>query len=158
MDKNVAVLEIKGSDVVSEEDGGQHTKKNILEKSAACAITIGNSDKLSVGDTVYSIGNPAVYGTSATRGIVSVAAEYRQIPSLDTNRDQLYQYPFSGRMIRVLEIRVDAAINEGNSDGGLFNANGEYVCTVNAREMANGVVGFGYAIPSNLMVASQTKL
>lgn len=60
MDKNVAVLEIKGSDVVSEEDGGQHTNKNILEKSAACAITIGNSDKLSVGDTVYSIGNPAV--------------------------------------------------------------------------------------------------
>lgn len=158
IDKDVAVLEIKGSDVVSEEDGGQHTNKDILEKSAARAITIGNSDELSVGDTVYAIGNPAGYGTSMTRGVLSVAAEYKQMPSLDTTQEQLYEFPFRGRMISILEMRVDAAINDGNSGGGLFNANGKYMGTVNAREVANGVVGFGYAIPSNLMVAIANKI
>lgn len=156
MDKDIAVLEIKGNETVTESDGTTHTNKQILEKSAAREIKIGDSDELSVGDTVYAIGNSAGFGTSVTRGIISVAAEYKRMPSLDTTQQELYYGNF--KTISILTMRVDAAINHGNSGGGLFNANGEYVGTVNAREEAEGVVAFGYAIHANLSVAIANKI
>ncbi len=51
------------------------------------------------------------------------------------------------------EIRTDAAVNHGNSGGGLFNAAGELVGIVNARSEKDGVLGFGYAIPVNTALA-----
>ncbi len=161
MNKDVAVLKIKGDKEVTEPDNTKHTNSDILKKSAAQEITVGDSDEISVGDNVYAIGNPAGFGTSVTSGVVSVAAEYKTMPALDTTQEQLndyYQGQGSITTISMLVMRVDAAINHGNSGGGLFNANGEYVGTVNAREEANGVIAFGYAIPANYSVAIATKI
>lgn len=158
IDKDIAVLEIKGSETVTAPNGTKHTNREILEKSAAREITIGDSDELSVGDTVYVIGNPQGFGTSVTRGVVSVKSEYKQMPALDTTQNDLYSNPYGVKMINILAMRVDAAINHGNSGGGLFNAFGEYVGTVNAREETEGIVAFGYAIPSNLTVAIANKI
>ena len=143
IDYDVAVLFIDGSKTVNEAEGGSHTNASVLQNSDARPVTIGDSDEISVGDTVFAIGNPAGAGISATQGIVSVEAEYITMYALNSN----------SRTVDFLEIRIDAAVNHGNSGGGLFNGRGEYIGTVNARSEADGVRDFGYAIPSNLTVA-----
>lgn len=47
-------------------------------------------------------------------------------------------------------MRVDAAINGGNSGGGLFNDSGELVGVVNAKIVADDIEGIAYAIPVDL--------
>ena len=143
IDYDVAVLYIDGAEIVYETDGGQHTNASVLQNSAARPVTVGDSDDISVGGTVYAIGNPAGTGISVTQGIVSVKAEYITTFAIDS----------TNRTVDFLVMRIDAAVNHGNSGGGLFNSRGEYIGTVNARSEADGIRDFGYAIPSNLMVA-----
>lgn len=70
---------------------------------------MGDSDKLSVGETVVAIGNPlGELGGTVTDGIVS--ALNREI-TIDGDTMNLLQ--------------TNAAINPGNSGGGLFNEYGE---------------------------------
>lgn len=128
MDYDIAVLKVDNSDV--------------LKESAATAITPADSDSITVGENVYAIGNPEGEGISVSRGVVSVTAEYIDILSSDETRT-----------LSLLEIRTDAAVNHGNSGGGLFNAQGELIGIVNARSEESGVEAFGYAIPSNLALA-----
>lgn len=143
IDYDVAVLFINGDQTVHESGGGTHTNASVLQNSAARAITVGDSDDMTVGDTVFAIGNPVGMGISVTQGIVSVDAQY--ITTLALNSVI--------RTVTFLEMRIDAAVNHGNSGGGLFNSRGEYVGTVNAREETDGIRDFGYAIPSNLTIA-----
>lgn len=143
MDYDVAVLLIKGEETVAEEDGGEHTNADVIKCSAARPITVGDSDALTVGDVVYAVGNPNGEGIAASRGIVSVPAEYITLLALNSTT----------RTFQSLEIRIDAAVNHGNSGGGLFNSYGEYIGTVNARSEEDGVRSFGYAIPGNLVIA-----
>ncbi len=113
-----------------------------FKASGASAAKVADSDSVSVGESVYAIGNPEGEGISVTSGVVSVDAEYINITAADDSTT-----------LSLLEIRTDAAINHGNSGGGLFNASGELVGIVNARDEGDGVTGFGYAIPSNLATA-----
>ena len=46
-------------------------------------------------------------------------------------------------------IQTDAAINSGNSGGGLFNIAGELIGIVSAKYSASGVEGLGFAVPAN---------
>lgn len=128
MDYDIAVIRIEGSER--------------LKNSAARAVTAADSDQAVVGETVYAIGNPDSQGVSATRGIISVTSEYIDILAADNKRT-----------LNLLEMRVDAPINHGNSGGGLFNIDGKLLGIVNARSEASGVVDFGYAIPVNLAVS-----
>ena len=50
-------------------------------------------------------------------------------------------------------MRTDAAVNSGNSGGGLFNDSGELIGIVNAKEADDSVDNIGYAIPSNVAKA-----
>ena len=56
-------------------------------------------------------------------------------------------------------IQIDAAVNPGNSGGGLFNLKGELVGIVNAKSTGTGVEGLGFAIPVNdaINVSEQIK-
>lgn len=90
--------------------------------------TIGDSDKLAVGEPAIAIGNALGYGQSVTSGIVS--ALNRQLDDSD-----------------VEFIQTDAAINPGNSGGALLNANGEVIGINTAKLSAEAVEGMGYAIP-----------
>lgn len=128
MEYDLAVLKLENSQVVRE--------------SEARAAGIGNSDALTVGETVYAVGNPNAQGISAVSGIVSVEAEYIDIQLADESGNT-----------NLLEIRTDAPINHGNSGGGLFDGSGNLIGIVNARSEASGVEGFGYAIPSNLAIS-----
>ena len=90
--------------------------------------TVGDSDKLSVGEPAIAIGNALGYGQSVTSGIVS--ALKRQLGNSE-----------------VEYIQTDAAINPGNSGGALLNAKGEVIGINTAKLKNEAVEGMGYAIP-----------
>ncbi len=97
-------------------------------------VKLGDSDTLRQGDFVIAIGNPLGFNSTVTTGIVSAL-----------NRDEHFT-PFDDY------IQTDAAINQGNSGGPLFNAEGE-VIGVNAAIFTTGSdtgnIGIGLAIPIN---------
>jgi len=93
-------------------------------------ITLGNSDKLKVGEWVVAIGSPFGLERTVTAGIVS--AKGRVIGS----------GPYDDF------IQTDASINPGNSGGPLINMKGEVV-GINTAIIASGQ-GIGFAIPINL--------
>jgi S1-C subfamily serine protease len=99
-------------------------------------ISLGDSDKVKVGDEVVAIGNPFGLERSVTSGIVS--ALQREIVS--PNNFPIDQV-----------IQTDAAINRGNSGGPLLNAEGEVigVNTQIATAGSEGNVGIGFAVPVN---------
>ena len=100
-------------------------------------VTIGDSDKLSVGDSVVAIGNPLGELTfSLTSG--NVSALDRQV-KIQNNSMKL--------------IQTDCAINSGNSGGALFNSSGEVIGITNAKSSGGftqaSVDNIGFAIPIN---------
>jgi len=100
------------------------------------AITIGDSDKVEVGDYALALGNPFGVGQSVTLGIVS--ATHRGM------RNEIEGYEDF--------IQTDAAINPGNSGGALVNERGELV-GINTAIVARGSAGnqgIGFAVPVNL--------
>jgi len=96
-------------------------------------LTLGDSDKLEVGDWVVAIGNPFGLGNTVTAGIVS--AKYRQI----------------GEGAYENFIQTDAPINPGNSGGPLMNTAGEAIGINSAIfSRSGGSIGIGFAIPINM--------
>ena len=115
------------------------TNSDVIRNSDACAVDVSNSDDVFVGDSAIAVGNAQGYGTSASFGIVSVDSEYL---------DMLVADGRTAVSLRV--IRVDAAVNSGNSGGGLFDAEGNLIGIVNAKIVADSVENIAYAIPSNV--------
>ena len=98
--------------------------------------TFGDSASLAVGDYVVAIGNPlGTLGGTVTDGIISALA--REVTIEDKNMTLL---------------QTNAQISPGNSGGGLFNANGELVGIVNAKDSATEVEGIAFAIPVNNVI------
>jgi serine protease Do len=106
------------------------------------AVSIGDPDKLRVGDWVLAIGSPFGFESTVTSGIVS--AKGRSLP-------QENYVPF---------IQTDVAINPGNSGGPLFNLDGEVV-GINSQiySRTGGFMGLSFAIPINVAIdiADQLK-
>lgn len=96
-------------------------------------VEFGDSDSAVVGDWVMAIGNPFGLGGSVTLGIVSAR-----------NRD-IEAGPYDQF------IQTDAAINQGNSGGPLFDMDGKVV-GINTAIIAQGgaSLGIGFAVPGNL--------
>ena len=108
-------------------------------ESKAQPVTIGDSNNLSFGDNVFAIGNPAGLGINVTTGVVS---KPYTLVNVDVRSDGSSPY----EVLRC--IQVDAAINKGNSGGGLFDANGHWMGIVNAKQ--EELENFGFAIPVNV--------
>lgn len=101
--------------------------------------TLGDSDKIQVGETVYAIGNPlGELSFSMTSGMVS---------ALD--RDITTQDQTTGQTTTNNMFQIDAAVNEGNSGGPVYDNKGEVVGIVTAKYSSTGVEGLGFAIPIN---------
>ena len=99
------------------------------------AITIGDSQKLRIGEWVLAIGNPYNIGTTVTAGIVSAKARSMS----------------GGNSVQSF-IQTDAAINPGNSGGALVNTNGELVGINSMLSSQTGSYsGYGFAIPTTIM-------
>ena len=101
--------------------------------------SIGSSEDLRLGDTVFTIGTPldSEYFGTITRGIVS--GKDRMLEVSTTNSS------ISDYVIKA--IQTDASINSGNSGGPLANANGEVVGITSMKLVSSGVEGMGFAIP-----------
>ena len=122
---DIAVLKVTGSEV--------------LKNSNAIAATFGDSELVRVFDEAIVVGNPEGYGMSVTKGIISVESESLDLTGAD------------GSLITLRVIRTDAAVNQGNSGGGLYNSKGELVGLVSAKMLGEAIDNLGFAIPSNLV-------
>lgn len=170
-----------GSGVIVSNDGYIVTNNHVIENATAVSVTLYNSEEfdatlvgtdprsdlavlkidandlpfaaiadsstLVLGQECVVIGNPLGEGISCSNGIISVLE--KEITIKD--------YPMS-------VIQTNAAVNEGNSGGGLFNMNGDLIGVVNAKSSANGftsgasIEGMGYAIPANTVKKIITDL
>ena len=101
-------------------------------QKALPSAKLGNSGDLVPGEMVVAVGNPLgqLYWT-VTAGYIS--ALDRNIANSD------------GTVMTLLQ--TDAAVNSGNSGGGLFNLDGELIGIVNAKYEQTGVEGLAFAIP-----------
>ena len=105
-----------------------------IEAYGLVPAVLGNSDEMRVGQTIYTVGNPLGELTyTMTSGIIS--ALNRRIT---TDED-----------VTVNMFQIDAAVNNGNSGGPVFNACGQVIGVVTAKYSLDGMEGLGFAIPIN---------
>lgn len=154
-DNDIAVLKIDRDDL------SDSLAKTFFDSGYYFEANVGDSSKLVGGEEVIAVGNPLMANTSglstieqyenayidalilsSTSGIVSSTYEYALFESLLE----------SGTTIDMRLIRVDAAINSGNSGGGLYNLYGELVGIVNSKMASSNIDNVGYAIPINVAV------
>ncbi len=111
-----------------------------ISASSLAPVTIGDSNKVRVGEWVVAIGSPFGLENTVTAGIVSAKG-----------RDTGDYLPF---------IQTDVAVNPGNSGGPLINMQGE-VIGINSQiySRTGGFMGISFAIPIDeaMRVADQLK-
>ena len=112
-------------------------------------VSLGDSDTLQVGDWAICIGNPlgVQFSGTTTAGIVS--ALNREVTT-STSYDKYGRKQETSNVM----IQVDAAINSGNSGGGMFNVNGELMGIPTLKYSGSmyssaSVEGIGMCIPIN---------
>lgn len=117
---DLAVVAVKKADVAED------TLQNLR------MAELGDSNTTRVGEPAIAIGNALGYGQSVTVGYISALNKTVTINNASINM-----------------IQTDAAINEGNSGGALFNLQGQLIGinSAKASNMNNNVEGMGYAIP-----------
>ena len=110
--------------------------ETLYSESGAMPVTIGNSADVSFGDAVFAVGNPSGNGTSVTSGIVSRTTTWSNV---DVNSD--------GNIEKIRSIQIDATVNPGNSGGGLFDANGNWIGIIESK--LSSLDNTNFAIPVN---------
>ncbi len=124
MKEDIAVLRVKGS--------------TIMKESIAKAAVLANSDAIHPGDTAIAIGNPQGKGISATYGKVNVVTETLETTACDDVTE-----------ISLRVIRIDTAVNGGNSGGGIFDSQGRLIGIVSAKSIVENIENVGFALPIN---------
>ena len=113
-----------------------------VEADELTVAQFGDSASLIVGQTAIAIGNPlGSLGGTVTDGIIS--ALDREI-TIDNQTMTLLQ--------------TNAAVNPGNSGGGLFDAKGMLIGVVNAKSQGSDIEGLGFAIPIDTVKVIITDL
>ena len=94
-----------------------------------------------VGQTAIAVGNAEGEGITTTSGIISVDSDHITMTAADNVTEVSYRV-----------MRVDAAVNHGNSGGGLYNDKGQLIGIVNAKIIDDEVENIGYAIPTRVAI------
>ncbi len=121
VEHDIAVLRAKTSDIKAVNPDAKE-------------VTVGSG--YYVGETAFTVGNPDDYGMSVTRGVISTVDE-----QISLNIDGTPRYYRS--------MRIDTAIYNGNSGGGLFNSSGELIGIANAG--AGDEQNINYAVPLEIV-------
>lgn len=155
-DNDIAVLKIERDNISPELAEIFFDSGNFFEAS------LGNSTDLVGGEEVIAVGNPLIPNTtsgmtmsqyeqvyvdalvlSSTTGVVSAISNETVFESLID----------STKTTKMRLIRVDAAINSGNSGGGLYDLYGRLVGVVNSKIASSSYDNVGYAIPVNIAIS-----
>ena len=106
-----------------------------INKDDCQPAKIGDSSSLKLGEQVLAIGNPLGRGITLSDGIISALS--RTVTVEKTT---------------MVLMQTTAAINSGNSGGGLFNMKGELIGITNAKIGGTSVEAMGYAIPAEKVI------
>lgn len=140
---NVKIIYSNGTtttaDILGKETYSDIAVLTVKNDTVLSVVSLGDSTKMRLGDTVFTIGSPlgSEYSGTVTRGILS-------------NKDRLVAVSLtsgstSDWIMKVLQ--TDAAINPGNSGGPLLNINGEVIGINSLKLVENEIEGMGFAIP-----------
>ncbi len=149
---SVKIVNMSGEEVDAEVLGGDSYSDiavlRIASDKVADVVTVGDSTKAQVGDTVFTVGTPidSQYMGTVTKGILS--SEVKTITVSDQNGGT--------SMMEVLQ--TDASINPGNSGGPLANINGEVIGITSMKLVTDEIEGMGFAIPIEIAMASVDSL
>jgi serine protease Do len=106
----------------------------VLSDAALPAITLGDSDRVEIGDLVLALGSPFGFADTVTSGIVS--SNHRRLS-------------IEGREFEDL-IQTDARLNPGNAGGPIVNIDGQVIgISIGTLSLNSTFVGIGFAISSN---------
>ncbi|MDE6868052.1 MAG: serine protease, partial [Clostridia bacterium] len=145
-----SILDSTGSGMVAEVIGASITydiallkvsNSDVIKRNDVFAASFSNDEDVYLGETVYAIGNGEAEGMGVSDGVISKDSEYISLSLTDSVNDAI--------SYRVM--RTTAAINHGNSGGGLFNVNGEIVGIVNAKNDESDVDNMGYVLPGSIV-------
>ena len=127
--------EIIAQEVNSDPDSDLAIIELIEKTDMPGIVSMGDSSEIEVGEQVVAIGSPVSrdFAGTVTSGILS--ARDRKVFIDETD---------------ISYLQTDAAINEGNSGGPLFNEKGE-VIGINTAKLSEDVQGIGFAIPINTL-------
>ncbi len=134
--------------VVGKDEYSDIAVLSIDEEYILKVATLGSSEKMKLGDTVFTIGAPIAseYSGTVTRGILS-------------GKDRMVEVSINSTNDFVMKvIQTDAAINSGNSGGPIANSNGEVIGITSLKLVSTGVEGIGFAIPIEDVLAYATKI
>lgn len=136
-DKRVLEAKIVGSDSLTDLAVLKVEAKDLPH------LSLGDSDKVRVGDIILAIGNPLGIGQTVTAGIIS--AKGRRTGLSDGSFEDFLQ--------------IDAPINRGNSGGALISLGGELI-GINSQILSpsGGNIGIGFSIPSNMAKSVMDQL
>ncbi len=119
------------------------------DASGLTPVELGDSDNLTIGEWVMTIGSPFGLEQSVATGIVS-ATSRSQIMNSSTD---MYGNSTGETTIYANLIQTDAAINPGNSGGALVDANGKLIgINTLITSYSGNYSGVGFAIPVNYAI------
>lgn len=152
------------ADVVGTDESSDIAVVKLRGASGLTPIEIGDSDNLTIGEWVMSIGSPFGLEQSVATGIVSATSRSQIMSNAESSGSDGYGYGYGnsssqsgGYTIYPNMIQTDAAINPGNSGGPTFNAAGQVIginssiASTASSSGTAGSIGIGFAIPSNLV-------
>ena len=122
----------------------------IEKKYVSLIATIGSSEDMNLGDTVFTVGSPVGYSYrgSVTSGVLSGKDRMVSISVSNSNNTDW--------VMRVLQL--DASINPGNSGGPLLNVNGEVIGICSMKLVDDNIEGMGFAIPIEYAMSHSDSL
>ena len=139
------VVELLNGDTVPAQIVGRDIAYDLavlkIAKGNLPTVTVGNSSKISVGESVVAIGSPLGLASTVTSGIIS--ALNRPVTTGSVGSESF-----------VNAIQTDAAINPGNSGGALLDSRGRIIGVNSAiatlsSDGTSGNIGLGFSIPIN---------
>ena len=107
-----------------------------LKTTMCTETTVADSAFIAEGQTAIAIGNPLSGGFNASTGIISKT---------------LTSYTTSSGAKR--GIQIDTPVNSGNSGGGLFDKNGNFIGVVQSKNDASTTDNIAFAVPANIAVS-----